>query len=309
MNTLTVDRCPVCGAGGETTPVVLGSYDGLCQCRACSTVHSRRYTNPDEVYVDGYLFGGTGYFGLDVRHPRLQEYLAGAVRRRLNLIERHVARGSVVDVGCGTGETLAAYAERGWNCIGVEPIADASAFTAARGVPVRTAVLEDSGLPERSFDVVSAMHVLEHIPDSKSFLELLARWARPGGHVVVEVPNYASRQRRHDGDGWALLQPLEHVVHFTPMTLATAFERAGLQPLSIVTPTYVGPPQTLDEALRDLSRPAWRKALAKPSPRRPVLGELQRAPSRPVWAILQTLAAVDRRRGQGAVIVGIACVP
>ena len=308
MRTLTTERCPVCGTA-ETAPVELGSYDGLCQCVACSTVRSRQYADPDDVYVDGYLFGDTAYFGLDVRHPRLQDYLTGAVRRRLDLIERHVPRGSVVDVGCGTGEALAAYAERGWDCIGVEPVADAAAFAAERGVAVRAAALEESGLPERSFDVVSAMHVLEHIPDSTSFLELLARWARPGGHVVIEVPNYASRQRRHDGDGWALLRPLEHVVHFTPTTLAAAFEHAGLQTVSITTATYVGRPQTLDEALRDLARPRWRKPLAKLSPRRPVLGELQRVPSRAAWAVLGTLAALDRRRGQGAVVVGIARVP
>ena len=308
MNTLTIERCPVCGSD-ESTPVLIGAYDGLCQCGACGTVHSRLYADPSEVYVDGYLFGGAGEFGLDVRHPRFQEYLAGAVRRRLDLIEQSVPRGSVVDVGCGTGETLAAFAERGWDCMGVEPLADASAFTAERGIPVRTALLEESGLPERSFDVVSAMHVLEHMPDSVGFLRLLARWARPGGHVVVEVPNYASLQRRRFVQGWIGLRPLEHVVHFTPDTLATAFAHAGLETVRITTPTYIGRPQTLDEALRDLARPKWRKPLAKLSPRRPVLDGVERVPSNAAWAILDTLEALDRRRGQGAVVVGIARVP
>lgn len=308
MKTLSIDRCPVCGGETGTTELV-GAYDGLRRCTACTTVHASAYADPTEVYVDGYLFGGAGDFGLDVRHPRFQEYLAGAVRRRLDHIERAVPRGSVVDVGCGTGETLAAFAERGWDCMGVEPIADAAAFTAARGITVRQALLEESGLPERSFDVVSAMHVLEHIPDSASFLRLLARWARPGGHVVVEVPNYASRQRVRYVEGWASLRPLEHVVHFTPETLATAFRNAGLDPVRIVTPTYIGQPQTLDEALRDLARPMWRKPLAKLSPRRPVLDGVERVPSAAAWAVLNGLEAIDRRRGVGGVVVGIARVP
>jgi SAM-dependent methyltransferase len=308
MKTLSIDRCPVCGVD-DSAPVPIGSYDGLCQCRACATVHSRVYADPSEVYVDGYLFGATSDFGVDVRHPRFQEYLAGAVRRRLDLIERQIPRGSVVDVGCGTGETLAAFAERGWDCVGVEPIPDAASYAVARGVSVRQALLEDSGLPERSFDVVSAMHVLEHIPDSEAFLRLLARWARPGGHVVIEVPNFASRERRRYVEGWVHLRPLEHVVHFTPQTLTTAFRNAGLEPVRVVTPTYIGSPQTLDEALHDLARPAWRKPLAKLSPRRPVLDGVERVPAATAWAALHALEAIDRRRGAGAVVLGIARVP
>ena len=47
--------------------------------------------------------------------------------------------------------------------------------------PRRPTTLEESGFPERSYDVVSAFHVLEHMTDGAAFLRLLARWARPGG--------------------------------------------------------------------------------------------------------------------------------
>ena len=306
MKTLTTEQCPVCGMAASV-PAPVGSYDGLCECAGCGTVRAREFADPSEIYVDGYLLDA-GRFGVDVRHPRFQAYLASAVRRRLDLLERVLPRGSVLDVGCGTGETLEAFAERGWDAVGVEPVPDAAAFAAARGVRVVNALLEDAGLPERAYDVVSAMHVLEHLADSVAFLRLLARRARPGGHVVVEVPNFASRARLHHADQWVYLCPMEHVVHFTPASLRRAFVEAGLEPVKIVTPTYVGPPQTLDEALTDLARPRARRTLAPLSPRRPVLDDTARVPSRVAWAALRAVEAVHRRSGQGAVVLSVARV-
>ena len=128
--------------------------------------------------------------------------------------------------------------------------------------------LEESGLPERSYDVVSAFHVLEHIPDSRAFLRTMARWARPGGFVAIEVPNFASVQRRRLREGWSGLRPHEHLVHFTPATLRRTFRAAGIEPVLVRSPAYVGPPQSLDQALWDLVRPpggcagCWRRCAA-----------------------------------------------
>ena len=70
---------------------------------------------------------------------------------------------------------------------------------AAHGVDVHVASLEDADLPERAYDAVSALHVVEHVPDVAGFLREMARRARPGGHVLVEVPNLDSRQRAAAG--------------------------------------------------------------------------------------------------------------
>jgi SAM-dependent methyltransferase len=308
LRILELTDCPACGAqafrGFELAP-----GRPLRRCERCGTVSALDYADPSEVYVDGYMFGQAGPFGLDVRAPDFQRYLIRVARRRVRMLERATGRrgGRLLDVGSGTGEVLVAARDRGWQTQGVEPERTAAQMAAARGLDVAVASLEQSGLPESSFDVVSAFHVLEHIPDSRSFLRMMARWARPGGFVAIEVPNFASVQRRRLRESWSGLRPREHLVHFTPKTLPAAFRAAGIEPVMVRSPAYVGPPQTLDQALWDLVRPSGRlRRLLAPLCRvsRDDDGPVAH-PTPPVWSVLRLIEAVYDAAGAGAVVVCI----
>jgi SAM-dependent methyltransferase len=306
MRILEMPACPVCGAE-HFRHFDLGAGNRLRRCSVCDTVSVEDYADPSEVYVDGYMFGQAGQFGLDVRAPEFQRYLLRVARRRVRLLERASGRrgGGLLDVGSGTGEMMLAARERGWSTQGVEPERTAAQMAADRGLDVTVASLEDSGLPERSYDVVSAFHVLEHIPDSRAFLRTMARWARPGGFVAVEVPNFASVQRRRLREGWSGLRPREHLVHFTPTTLPAAFRAAGIEPVLVRSPAYVGPPQSLDQALWDLVRPAGRlRRLLAPLCRVRQGDDGPAAyPTPPVWGVLRLIEAAYDAAGAGAVVV------
>jgi SAM-dependent methyltransferase len=218
--------------------------------------------------------------------------------------------GSLLDVGSGTGEVLVAARARGWRARGVEPEGSGAQMARDRGLEVAVSTLEDSGLPERAFDVVSAFHVLEHIPDSRAFLRTLSRWARPGGYVVVEVPNWASYQRRRLAHAWPGLRPLEHLVHFTPRTLPATVREAGLEPVAVRSPVYVGPPQALKHALDDLARHGRYRRLLEPfTVEREMDGQRARYPTRVGWALLRATEALYDRAGAGAVVFCVARVP
>jgi SAM-dependent methyltransferase len=302
MRIIELAACPACGSRALAT-FDLGGGNRLRRCERCATVSAPDYADPEEVYVDGYMFGEAGPFGLDVRAPEFQRYLMRVAHRRLAIIERatRLRAGSLLDLGSGTGEVLLAARERGWRGQGVEPERTAAEMARDRGLEVVVATLEQSGLPEHSFDVVSAFHVLEHQPDSRAFLESMARWARPGGFVVIEVPNWRSAQRRRLGERWTGLRPHEHLVHFTPSTLGAAFRAAGIEPLRTRSPAYVGPPQSLDEALWDLVRPAGRLRRLLVPLSRPSGSAL--VPGRAAWAALRLVEAAYDVAGAGAVVV------
>jgi SAM-dependent methyltransferase len=306
MRILEMPACPACGTESFRY-FELGEGNRLRRCTACDTVSVEDYADPSEVYVDGYMFGEAGPFGLDVRAPDFQRYLLRVARRRMELIEqaRRLPAGSLLDVGSGTGEVLLTARERGWQVQGVEPERTAAAMARERGLPVAIGSLEESGLPQRSYDVVSAFHVLEHIPDSRSFLRTMARWARPGGYVVIEVPNFASVQRRRLAERWSGLRPREHLVHFTPATLRATFAAAGITPVAVRSPAYVGPPQSLDQALWDLVRPAGRlrRLLAPLSPVLEQDGSPTRYPGRTAWGILGLVERIYDAGGAGAVVL------
>lgn len=250
MEVTRLTQCPSCHGTG-VRPVDLDGH-ALRRCTACGLVYAPEYGDPSSIYVDGYFTGGTE-FGLDVQDPGFQRFLAHAAARRLDVIERAVGhRGSILDVGCGTGEVLAVGAERGWTVTGVEPIAESAEIARGRGLDVRNAMLEDSGLPQGSFDVVTAFHVIEHIPDGTAFLRSIARWAKPGGHVVIECPNYRSAHRVGHGGTWPNLRPLEHLAFYDTGTLATTLRRAGLEPVVVRTLGFLWAEQATHEMLGDL---------------------------------------------------------
>lgn len=306
MKILELEACPACGAsGGRRFDVGAGNV--LRRCEQCGTVSALDYADPADVYVDGYMFGEAGDFGLDVRDPQFQRYLIRVAHRRIGTIEKATGlrSASLLDVGSGTGEVLLAARDRGWRAQGVEPERTAAAMARDRGLDVTVSQLEESGLPERSFDVASAFHVLEHMPDSRRFLRTMARWVRPGGFLAIEVPNWASVQRRRLREQWSGLRPREHLVHFTPETLPRTFRAAGIEPLVVRSPAYVGPPQNLDHALWDLARPYGRfRRLVEPLSRPEVLdGETARHPTRAGWAALRLIEAIYDRAGVGTVVV------
>ena len=302
---LAVDACPVCAGESWREEPLSGDADPLRRCSACGAVFAASYEDPAEVYVDGYLHG-TARFGpgFDIFDEGFQRYLFGVNDRRVAQLEQVTGRpGRLLDVGCGAGEFLAAAAARGWETQGVEPLEDASAHARdVHGLDVRTGLLEDSGLPERGYDVVSAVHVVEHMARATEFVRMISRYARPDGCVLVESPNYESRLRRRDGGGWRDLKAGEHIFHVTPDSLRRCFTEAGLAPVVIRTPSYVQAPQTLDDALTDLARgPRARRAL----------GPFTRdgRPTRVGWRLLGGLEALNARRGEGMVVFGIARVP
>jgi SAM-dependent methyltransferase len=296
--------CPGCGAD-RSLPIPLGDPP-LRRCQACRVVFAPRFADPDDVYTEGYLFGHTE-FGLDLSHPLFQEYLAHAAAIRMERIEQVQPVGTMLDVGCGTGEVLAVAAARGWQVTGVEPVAESASFARdRRGLAVHPTTLQESGLPEKSFDVVTTFHVVEHMADGPGFIRTLARWVRPGGHVVVEVPNWRSFHRRNAGSFWSGLRPLEHVAHYGPSTLAATFRRAGVEPVRVSTPTFLWEKQTLDQRLDDVGLYRWKGRLDRFGRPGEQNGAAVVYPSRGAGRALSAIGwAYDRLRvGQVVIVVG-----
>jgi methionine biosynthesis protein MetW len=106
--------------------------------------------------------------------------------------------GRVLDVGCASGGLLALLRSRAGHLAGLELSASAATSAAQIADHVVQGAVEDPDLPfaENSFDLVVMADVLEHLADPAAALGRAVRWCRPGGAVLVSVPNVAHWQAR-----------------------------------------------------------------------------------------------------------------
>jgi SAM-dependent methyltransferase len=138
--------------------------------------------------------------------------------------------GRVLDVGCGRGVLLQEFRRQGWDVQGTELSDQAAAY--ARGVlglPVETGSLDTIGFPANHFDAITLWHVLEHVADPQSLLSEVNRILKPGGVLLVSVPNFGSCEARLFRDRWFHLDVPRHVTHLTKGSLREALAVTGFE--------------------------------------------------------------------------------
>lgn len=135
----------------------------------------------------------------------------------------------VLDVGCGGGASLYHLLREGWQLCGLEPDrACVERLRGALGIDVRQGVLRDR-LFDPPFDVVTMIHVLEHVPDPVADAAEVRRLLRPGGIFIVEVPSADSYGFALLRERWPGLDLPRHLNHFTAAALRRLLERSGFR--------------------------------------------------------------------------------
>jgi SAM-dependent methyltransferase len=221
--------CPACG--GELSPwrfipaaePDLGDMryllDRCARCGSAVTVGPA----PAQVHETGAYQPGK---------PRLYRaalpLLHAFDRQRLALVrELATPPARLLDAGAGRGRFVAAARADGYDAFGIEPSARGAHAAALLGAPVEQVGIEEALIDDRSLDLVTLWHVLEHIERPGAALEQLGRWLRPGGGLLVGVPNLASLQARLGRERWYHYDVPRHRVHFTVRGLNTLLTANG----------------------------------------------------------------------------------
>ena len=150
-------------------------------------------------------------------------------RRVFSWVESGGAPGMALEVGLGPGWMLSALRKRGWKVIGTERILQSiSHLRGEDSLPVFIGGLEAIKAVQR-FDLIILFHVLEHLSDPVEVIKRCADLLKPGGTLVVSVPNFDSWQARIAKEKWYHLDVPRHLYHFSPQSLTSLLRGAGFE--------------------------------------------------------------------------------
>ena len=135
--------------------------------------------------------------------------------------------GRVLDFGCGSGQFTRILGE----VASPAQVIGADMHATPPGELTTDAYLSPRDLRDKSgaFDVVLAMHVLEHDGDAARLLTTMTGYVRPGGKVVIEVPNIDCVWARWFGKYWDPWYLPYHRQHFNRGSLLKMMQRSGLE--------------------------------------------------------------------------------
>jgi SAM-dependent methyltransferase len=229
--------CPICGSDTAETARMRSDFSGaeffFRRCEACGLVFVANPRLDFAALYDAAYYRGEGadsfvQYTEEMANPdtiRAYEWrgITRAVRSLCNSSEV-----KWLDFGCGLGGLVRYALAHGFpNVYGYDQGWGAD-WAREHGIPL----LDDGQLREQaeSFDVVTAIEVVEHIPGPLAPMGQIASLLKPGGVLFLTTGNAAAF--RDSFTTWKYVHPDIHVAYFEPRTLSEAFRRVGLEPVS-----------------------------------------------------------------------------
>jgi SAM-dependent methyltransferase len=216
-------KCPVCGT--EITQLLFRSENrhgrslqephtefNVYQCTVCGLV-GLPDVETDELYYKLYYPQGyhspthIGFLG--EIWGRVSSLL---IQQKINLIKRCIKMPcKLLDVGCGNGGFLKHLEGCSFDAHGLEPVKEAVDAANQAGLQVTQGnILTDSLVPE-NYDVVTLWHVFEHIKDPSAALNRIYTILKPGGVLVMSMPNVNSVAAQLGRKYWFHLDSPRHL--------------------------------------------------------------------------------------------------
>jgi 2-polyprenyl-3-methyl-5-hydroxy-6-metoxy-1,4-benzoquinol methylase len=237
--------CPVCAtsdagfyavATDRLFSLAAGRFQ-LRRCRSCGCLFQNPL--PDSIalasfYPRRYWWSadpGSGFSATLGKIERAYREFVGLDHVRfLQRCTRGGGRGrSLLDIGCGSGTFLHLARKRGFVPYGMDMSEHAVAAARAQyDLPVRQGDIGSDLWEGHSFDFITMFHVLEHLPAPGKALEYARGLLKPGGSLILQVPNASSFQACVFGARWYGLDVPRHLINFTPRSLGMLLDRTGL---------------------------------------------------------------------------------
>ncbi|WP_299883621.1 class I SAM-dependent methyltransferase [uncultured Lacinutrix sp.] len=152
-----------------------------------------------------------------------------SLNRKLKLINSfNSEQKKLLDIGCGTGAFLNIAKNNNWDIIGIEPDDKARKIANVLTGNLVYSPEKISKLKEKSFDVITLWHVLEHLPNLEEQLSILKKLLKDNGTLIIAVPNYKSFDAKYYKNFWAAFDVPRHLWHFSQKSISNLFAKQNM---------------------------------------------------------------------------------
>lgn len=221
---MAFDPCPVCAAPAgrpfETHKDAISGRDySIFDCPGCGL-----------VYASPLRFPGADWYGKFNYHEGYQETADEGAEGRFRLFLGWVPikEGRSLDLGCANGTFVRMAGESGFDAEGLEVDAGFAAAARKAGLTIKEGLLDDAFAQENAgaYDMVSIFEVYEHVDDPKDTLRRIKRLLKPGGYLLLSVPDNR-RPTPFGRDLWDY--PPHHLTRWSPEPLKKVLEDEGFE--------------------------------------------------------------------------------
>jgi 2-polyprenyl-3-methyl-5-hydroxy-6-metoxy-1,4-benzoquinol methylase len=234
MSLETLENCPVCDKSSFSNYLNVEDYTvshrefTIQQCNSCYFLFTNPRPSEDEI---GAYYQSQDYIShhdeakdvMSKIYTSVRDYTIGQKVKMIN--EQSLKKGTLLDIGCGTGNFLGAIKENGWKVFGTEPDSGAREVASKR---VGASIFQDiqtDALQAQKFDVITLWHVLEHVHQLNETLEWLTKHLNENGTIIIAVPNPQSFDASKYGRFWAAYDVPRHLYHFTKGSMKQLLEK------------------------------------------------------------------------------------
>lgn len=225
--------CNLCGHRAAKVLITKNGYD-VVRCLSCGLVF---VANPPSTSELAKLYSSSSNY-----HARFEDSSGDfrrdcvVARKHLELLEKYMQKGRLLDVGCAAAFFLKEAEADAWEACGIEISSMTANIARTRhGLDVRTGVLEEDTFPPDWFDAVTLWDVLEHMVDPKHTMSIVNSILKVRGIVVISTPNIGglfprlSYKVARIANYWPHVAPPGHLFQFSARTLHRLLRETGFE--------------------------------------------------------------------------------
>lgn len=216
-------NCPICGGGKHYHKINNYTID---RCSSCGFVYvknipsdSKLFEYYDRSYKEGGIFRPNKSISRKIKYLVLSKFIqvvSGANKIKL------------LEIGCSQGYLLNAVKHNiRFDAEGIDYAGVPVKYAHSTGLKVFQSSLENMQYPSEIFDLIVALHVIEHVQDLKQTIHEIRRVLKKGGHLYIVVPCVSHVKAKVAGKKWKYFGPPGHLWYFTTKSAKMFLEKEG----------------------------------------------------------------------------------